>query len=486
MHNPSPAPSGVPFRASRRAFLQTLGLGAAGMALAPLAGRGAAGRRPPNVILIMADDLSARDMGCYGNTETRTPQFDELARTGVMFRTCWATPICSPSRAQIMTGLYGFRTGWYHNELRSPQPLAQDHLTVGQAMREAGYATAVVGKWQLPGNEELHGFEESYMWLGGHPLARQLRDRFDGPIETEGHVLPGRPARYWHPAIVRQGELVPTGPDDYGPDLFVDYLNDFASRHRDRPFFVYFPMCLPHTTWDFELERNGYVAPPRLDGAGNRGEGKGEPTLRANVEYIDYLVGRIVRHLQSLGIRDDTVILFTSDNGASGYGKGIVNEERGSRVPLVVNGPGVVRPLGASDALVQFADILPTMLDLAGAPAAAAGLDGISFAPLLRGEPFAGRDWIFGYYATHRMLRDRRWLLDGAGRFFDCGDRRDEEDYRDVTASTDPEVVAARRRFDEILADLPGPSEELAQRWEERVAAQRAARQRRRAEQGRQ
>ena len=132
---------------------------------AVLAGRARGASRPPNVILMMADDLSARELGCYGHRGHRTPNLAAMAKTGMQFETCWASPICSPSRAAIMTGRYGFRTGWYHNNLKTKGPLAKSHLTIGQAMKNAGYATAITGKWQLPGRYEDHGFDEHLMWV---------------------------------------------------------------------------------------------------------------------------------------------------------------------------------------------------------------------------------------------------------------------------------------------------------------------------------
>lgn len=167
--------------------------------------------------------------------------------------------------------------------------------------------------------------------------------------------------------------------------------------------------------------------------------------------------------------------MFTCDNGTAGYGKGRVEQEKGARVPLIVNCPGLVRGLGPTDELVQFADILPTLADLANADFPEGYvLDGRSFAPLLRGDEYRGRDWIFSYYATHRMLRDRRWLLDGRGRLYDCGDGRDETGYEDVTESQAPEVAEAKGRFERILADLPGPPDDMVRRWEERQARKRA------------
>ena len=443
---------------NRRAFLRSMGLGAAALAMPRILPAREADADRPNIILIMADDVSAKEFGCYGNKQIKTPVLDELARTGVRFKTCWCTPICSPTRAEIMTGRYGFRTGWFHNAWKPGRKdpggvLAESHKIFAQLLKQAGYATAICGKWQLRGTQEQHGFDEACMW--------EKYEGFDGPVETKADgVLPGRAARYWHPAIVRNGKPVPTTDKDYGPDIFVDFLLDFVQRNRKGPFLVYYPMCLVHGSWDFEAKRKGHLPTPKVDADGKRIPGKVAGSLKGDVEYTDHLVGRIVRRLEKLGLREKTVILFTSDNGTPGYGKSQVDQERGPRVPMIANGPGIVKARGAVDALIDFSDILPTLCDLGGAKLPRDyAIDGRSFAPILRGDDRNQREWIFSYYADYRMLRDKRWLLDGRDRFWDCGDLRDEKGYKDVTGSKDPQVQAARKRFAEILERLPAPTQ---------------------------
>ncbi len=460
----------------RRDFLRTAGLGAASLlgprGVAAAQGQHAKPRRgKPNIILLMADDCSARELGCYGHASHKTPVLDGLAKTGAMFKTCWATPICSPSRAMIMTGRYGFRTGWFHNEMK-PGPrerggnLAETNRTFAHLLKQAGYATAICGKWQLRGTMVEHGFDEHCMW--------EKYEGFNGPVETaklkgQRGTFSGRAARYWHPAVVRNGKPLPTTDKDYGPDLFVDFLLDFAKRHKDGPFLVYYPMCLTHRSWDFEANRSGYLPVPELDAKGNPTGRKVPGSLRSNVEYTDHLVGRIVRGLEKLGLWENTVLLFTGDNGTAGYGKTRVEQERGPRVPMIVGGPGTVRPRGPVDALIDFSDVLPTLCDLGGA-ALPEGytIDGHSFAPVLRGQEDQTRSWIFSNYADKRLIRDERWLLDGQGRLYDCGDRRDETGYKNVTRSEAAEVVAARRRLETLLERLPGPTKAQMKGWPKR------------------
>jgi arylsulfatase A-like enzyme len=448
---------------TRREFLKSLGMGAAALALP----RGLWSAEPagdkPNIIVIMADDVSAREFACYGHEKHKTPVLDGLAKTGVRFETCWCTPLCSPSRAEIMTGRYGFRTGWYHNSLRSGN-LAEGNEVFSELLKRGGYKTAVCGKWQLPGTYQQHGFDEHCMWLGTRKALRP-EWKYDGPVEKKGMQLPGRLARYWHPAICRNGKLLATTAKHYGPDIFVDFLLDFARRNRKGPFLVYYPMCLPHISWDFEAGRGGYLPVPELNARGRKTGRKVRGSLKSNVEYVDALVGRIVRGLEDLGVRRNTVVLFTGDNGTSAYGKARTRQERGPRVPMIVNCPGIVKARGAVDTLVDFSDVLPTLCELAGVSLPKDyAIDGRSFAPALRGTKFKEREWIFSYLFDRRFLRDKRWLLDGDGRFYDCGSRRNERRYRDVTGSKKPGVVAARERFKALLSKLPPPPRELVEK----------------------
>ncbi len=416
-----------------------------------------AARSRPNVILVMADDVSAKEFGVYGHPEHRTPNLDRMAKAGVYFRTAWATPICSPTRAMLMTGRYAHQTRWFHNNMK---PSGEEgnfftrFPTIGTLMKDAGYQTAIVGKWQLAGTPEQGGFGESFLWLN-YP-------EFDGPVETEGMVLPGRTARYWHPAILRNGKPVDTGPGDYGPDLFVEFIREFTERHRDEPFFVYYPMCLPHVSWDFDRNRHDYLPTPVVDEAGNPVAGeRSEPTLAANMAYIDVLLGRIEQNLREQGLLDDTIIIFTGDNGTAHYGKGSLHQERGPRVPFVVYGPGQVEPRGARDELIDLSDVFPTLADLAGTePPEAEKLDGQSFAWILRDQPGTPREFVFCLYGTHPMVRTSQWLLDGQDRLWFCGDRRGEQGYVDMTGKTEPGARAARERLRTIASRFPIPPED--------------------------
>ena len=458
----------------RRAFIKFTGQAALCFALALAMSGPAKGAEPsdklkkPNIILIMTETLSARELGCYGNSEIKTPNLDKLAATGVQFQTCWATPICIPSRGQIITGRYGFRTGWYHNMLRTPggepfngQPLTERNMIVTEPLKNAGYATAFAAKWQLPGSPKSHGFDESNVWSPG--LGKDMEAYLAGGGETYTNkvtLASGKASGFWHPGLRLNGEYMPTTDADFAPDIWTDFIIDFARRKsaEGKPFFAYYAANLVHSGWDTHQQTHTYVTVPELDENGNKTGRPGESGYKANVEYLDHLVGRIVKNLEDLGIRDNTIIMFTADHGGDMVGKWFSVEERGTRVPMIVNCPGIIPPLGKRDELIDFSDVFPTICGLAGASIPEDYvIDGRSFAPLALGEPYKERDWIFSYVAEQRQIRDKRWLLDGYDHFYDCGDNRDEKGYVDVSESSDPEVIAAKNRLEVILKDLPGP-----------------------------
>lgn len=447
------------FWASARstAFLLLLAVAALPLPLGESAARAADADRP-NILLIMADDLGAKELGCYGHPTHRTPRLDELARTGVRFETCYATPLCHPTRFELMTGQYGFHNGVYQFAGRrgGPEPdspvedIGANHYTFAEMLQAQGYATALAGKWQLSGTIPtlIHecGFDEYLMWAYEHNLP-------PGITHSGGWEGRKKTARYWHPSLVRNGQYVPTGPDDYGPDLFTASLIDFMRRNQERPFCAYYSMCLTHGPW--------VSTPDSTRTPADRTRNK-PANFQANVEYVDKLIGRLIDALAELGLRERTIVIFTSDNGTGGDGKGQPTE-LGARAPMIVNCPGRVKPLGSCRALVDLSDVLPTLAALTGAkPPDDRPIDGQSFAHIVEGKEGPEREWIFSYLADYRILRDKRWLLERntpskPGRFFDCGESRDGSGYRDVTDSADAEVAAARARFEKILASLPAP-----------------------------
>lgn len=413
----------------------------------------------PNVLVILCDDIGAHELALYGHPVHQTPSLDELGRTGIWFTTGYSTPICHPTRFEIMTGQYGHHNGVYHFPGRPGGPTedvgADDissHLTFGKIFQQAGYATAHAGKWQLsgkhPGLIRECGFDEYCMWAYKHNLPKGVEHT--GAWEGK----PGqKTARYWHPSIVKNGRYLESTEDTYGPDVFSDFLLDFIDRADDKPFFVYYPMALAHgpffSTPDSTKTREDRFKQDRRH-------------WQANVEYADKIVGKLMAGLVKLGKRDNTLVIFVGDNGTAGNGKSQTTE-MGARVPFIMNGPGLVREIGESRELVDLSDIVPTICEVAGIQLPEGHIiDGVSLAPYLRGETRPLREWIYAYLGPQRVVRTKRWLLENNsmtefGQLYDCGMSRNGSGYRDVTQSDDAEVQSARQMMMQILSDKPVP-----------------------------
>ncbi|MFO0251030.1 MAG: sulfatase-like hydrolase/transferase [Planctomyces sp.] len=409
----------------------------------------------PNVILILADDLGAAELGCYGHPEHRTPSLDRMAADGVRFETFYAMPLCTPTRVALMTGQYGFHNGFlgmqnpaFKPAGDSPQADIGSHFTHADLMKSAGYATAQVGKWQLSGRLPTlvrdAGFDEYCMWAYDHNLPPGITH----PAHEGAGGKGGNTCRYWHPCIVQNGEYRRTTASDYGPDLFNDFVLDFAVRHKSQPFFVYYTSVLTHG--------------PHLETPDPANPGKRLPaTFRNNLQYLDYLMGRLRSGLQEAGLVENTWIIFIGDNGTATRGKSTVTE-LGARVPGIVVGPGARRGM-VSNAVADLTDIMPTLAEISGAKLPSdRPFDGFSLLPVVTGRQARHRDWIYSHLDDGRVLRDERWLLElpkggGPEKFFDCGDSRNGAGYRNVTDSQSADVQQARARFAAILATIPRP-----------------------------
>ena len=410
-----------------------------------------------NVIVFLADDLGAAELGCYGNREHRTPNLDRMASEGLRLDTFYAAPLCTTTRMALMTGQYGFRTGYlgmndkaYIPAPQSPQRDISKHFTFGQLMHSAGYKTAQIGKWQLSGSHPtlIHeaGFDEYMMWAYQHNLPAGVKHagRWEGKPEKSNT------ARYWHPSLVQNGQYVSTSPNDYGPDLLNRFAFDFMHRHRESPFFVYYTSLLTHGPHEETPDPN--KAGSRLPAG-----------FHSNVEYLDHLIGQLIDTIKREGLENNTLVLFLGDNGTASRGKGTVTE-LGARVPFIAWGPGIVHPAaGAERSLSDITDIMPTLAELAGKELPGDRVfDGKSLVPLLTGKVTSHRPWIYSYLNDGQILRDEHWLLEIPGRdkperFFECGDSRDGKEYKLITAAESEPSKSARKQFAEILAAMPAP-----------------------------
>lgn len=380
--------------------------------------------RKPNIILLMADDYGMTGVGCYGG-EFKTPHLDEMAKTGVRFQNCFSAPLCAPSRAMVMTGRFNFRTGSTGNSAKAITP--QTETSMAKTLHNAGYATAVAGKWsQLT---HLSTAEEGKAW------------GFD-----EFMVWDHTGERNWKPALNRNGEPVNVTEKDYGPDILNDYVLDFAARNKDRPFFVYYPLTLIHSP-----------LAPTPDGASGNGQ------LADNIAYMDKIVGRLLAGLDKLGLREDTLVVFTGDNGTGLGGKIDGNlidgnkgslREGGSRVPLIANWRGTTPQGKVPTDLVELTDIYATFSELAGAemPSGVA-MDSISFAPELKGESGTSRKWVFVQLREDWYVRNSKWKLYRDGKLFDMKDAPFQEiPVPDDTDNAD--AKAARTELQAVLDEL--------------------------------
>jgi arylsulfatase A-like enzyme len=371
---------------------------------------------PPNVIFILADDLGWTDLGCQGSKFYQTPNIDRLAAGGMRFTNGYSCgPNCAPTRAALMTGQYGPRTGtytvgsidrfeWQSRPLRpidNVRELPLDRTTIAAALKQAGYATGMFGKWQL-GNDAKHhpgqrGFDEAIVSEGKH-FAFETRP----PVE--------------HPA------------DEYLADFLTDRAIDFIRRHRAGPFFLYLPHYAVHGPHEAKAE---LIARFRDKPAAG---GHHDPTYAAMIASLDESVGRIVATLDELEIADDTLVIFSSDNGGvGGYrragvnanaitdnaplrgGKGMLHEG-GIRVPYLFRWPGTVRAGAVCEAPINSVDLFPTLLELAGARAPEQPLDGTSYAKLLRGEADElERDAIYWHFPGYLGARGDSWRTTPVG-----------------------------------------------------------------------
>lgn len=418
--------------------------------------------KQPNIILILLDDVSPDIYSCYGLPgSANTPNVDGLAAKGVMFETCYAASMCAPSRVEIMTGKYGSSTGVLHNDMwmgNSYVNVYNDHQSFGRLLKNAGYATAIAGKWHAGESqpyEDSVGFDEYCLWeMEGAIHKLPNSPKFTGLMEDEQTT-----SRYWHPAIVQNNKLIKTEQTDFGPDIFASFIMDFMERKakEEKPFLAYWPSVAPHGT------RTGYPTNPHRGKHGDLGNRKNVQENHARFlslnEYMDFLVGKIVDKIMDLGIKDNTIIIFTSDNGTAGTAK-TRGVERGCHVINIISGAGI-KPRGATGELTDFTDIAPTLLSFAGGKLPQGKtFDGISLKPFLTGNSEHTKDWIYGFIATSQIVRTKDYLLEAVnpfleypmGRLYYTGNNRFGRGYEFVNGKVSFEPT--RKKFDDFLKDF--------------------------------
>jgi arylsulfatase A-like enzyme len=421
----------------------------------------------PNIIFVLIDDLGKEWISCYGAEGITTPNIDRLASGGMKFNHAYSMPQCTPSRMCFMTGQYPWRNGWinhwdaprwgeaYYDWNRNP--------SIARTMKQAGYATAVAGKWQLndfrvqPDAMAQHGFDDWCMWTGAEGS------------KGKKHVNQSS-QRYWNPYIFTS-EGSKTYPGKFGPDIYNQFVLDFIEDHQQEPFFVYYPMALTHSP---------FVHTPHHPNAKTKQE-----KFTAMVLYADYLLGELVAHLDTLGLRKNTIIVWATDNGTSGSlsnrmdgrlvkGGKMKTTENGVNAPFIVNCPGRV-PVGVvSDALVDFTDMHPTFADFAGGkPDGRFTYDGVSLRDVFLGKAQKStREWILAMGSHPAVLTDAgvenvyyfrdRVLCDGRFKLFVGTDRKPEKLVdlnNDPTESNDlsgnPEYATVLARLSSVVEQFP-------------------------------
>ncbi|MGB9624791.1 MAG: arylsulfatase [Phycisphaerae bacterium] len=378
--------------------------------------------RRPNVVIILADDQGWGDLSVNGNSNLATPNIDSLAAAGVTFEHFFVCPVCSPTRAEFLTGRYHPRGG-VRGVSTGGERLNLDEKTIADAFRAAGYATGAFGKWhngtQYPYHPNARGFDEFYGFTSGH-----WGTYFDPPLDHNGTPVRGK------------GFII---------DDLTDHAIRFIEQNRDRPFFCYVPFNTPHSPMQVPDRFYRKFADLELKMRAGRPETENVAYTRAALamcENIDWNVGRILEALNRLKLAQDTIVIYFSDNGPNGWrwnggmkGRKGSTDEGGVRSPFFIRWP---RQIPAGKRVAQIAgaiDLLPTLTDLAGIRAVGSKpLDGVSLRPLLTGDARAD-DWpdrmIFSHWAGRVSVRTQQYRLDDAGRLFDM--QADPGQHRDLS-----------------------------------------------------
>lgn len=411
-------------------------------------------RKKPNIVFILADDLGYRELGCYGQEKIKTPRIDSLANDGMLFtRSYSGNAVCAPSRCVLMTGKHPGHAIVRNNfamrtvgEDEGQWPIPEEEVTIAELLAEEGYSSGIFGKWGL-GNMESTG----------NPL-KQGFDRFFG-FNCQSHAHSYYPATLWDDGSIFSLGNVPPVPghaglaegadpndprsydefkgDDYAPDRINERVLDFIRSRKDEPFFCYYPTIIPHVALhvpDEELKQYldlGWNDPPfTREKSGYTPHFTPRAAYAAMITRMDTYVGRVLDLLEELGLTQNTIVVFTSDNGTTHLGEEVDYEffdsvgelrglkgslyEGGIRVPLLVKWPGKVEAGSESNYVTGFEDWMPTLLNLVDAETKSAeDIDGISIAPTLLGEeqperPFLYREFA-GYDGQQAVWLGNRW-----------------------------------------------------------------------------
>lgn len=365
----------------------------------------------PNIVLILADDMGRECLGCYGSTY-HTPNLDRLSEIGVRFDNCFSQPLSTPSRVQLMTGKYNNKNYSRFGHLN------QTEKTFAHLAKDAGYTTMIAGKWQLGRNKNLphhFGFDRYCLWQLSYD--RMIKERYAAPL------------------IEQDGGIKLYSNDEYGPDIFAQYVTDFIEENKAKPFFVYYPMVLVHDPFYPTPQSDVWEAPSMREVRNNANFPK-------MVEHVDKNVGMIFNKLENLNLLSNTIIIFIGDNGTNRKirttmkdgsvvrgGKGLTSDT-GVRVPMIVYwGKSVYREHECTD-MIDFTDFMPTFAEAMNTKVPKEwDIDGQSFLPQIKGKKGKAREWVFCHYDSRfgtsgsknakQFFRDVRYKLYSDGNFYD-------------------------------------------------------------------
>ena len=387
----------------------------------------------PNIVFILADDLGYGDLGCYGQGRIQTPHIDQLAQEGMRFLQHYAgSTVCAPSRCTLMTGQHTGHAQVRGNDMGNGSPLPDSMITVAEVLKQAGYTTAMIGKWGLgnqdtPGNPNHQGFDFYYGYLD-QILAHNYYPEFllrNGEREYLKNKVTYKDSTHWTKG---KGSYA-TKKVDYSHDLFIKEALNFIDDHQDEPFFLYLPLTIPHNNGEApqgerqEVPELGiYADQPYLTEATPPIQQETR-SYAAMITRMDQDVGRIMEKLRSLRIDKNTILIFSSDNGPmpyhhqfsaffssnaqfSGYKTDL--REGGIRVPLIVRWPGKIKAGSVTSHVAAFWDFLPTIADIVGQKYPV-GIDGISYLPTLIGKQQPEHPHLYWEYQNQQAVRLDHW-----------------------------------------------------------------------------
>jgi arylsulfatase A len=374
----------------------------------------AAGEKP-NIIFILGDDIGYEIPTVNGGQSYATPNIDRMAQIGMRFTKFHASPLCTPSRVMLLTGKYNFRNYGVWGVLDTTSQ------TIADMLKDAGYKTCAVGKWQLDGGDaslRAAGFDDYMIWS---PFTSK-----------DGERVRGKGSRYKDPVIYQNATFLPktSTQGKFGDDIFTNHIKDFIDANKSTPFFIYDAICLSHEPFSPPPNNADYAAwNPKT----STPDAKYFPSM---VNYMDTKIGEILDKVTQAGIADKTLVIFVGDNGtdesitsmfqgSSFKGGKSRTTEAGTHVPMLMWWQGKIMPGTQNDFLLDFTDLMPTFADVAGIPLPNnyGPLDGTSFYSAINGSTVPTRQWIYCYYDANQQGKPDKppigWVQDTAYKLYD-------------------------------------------------------------------